>query len=168
MSLRIKIVDAWWRLRHFHVRHEYEIPGYTDDGFETLYCIRGWECEKHIHTGHRVFDVVQAPDRPAGAFIHTSEMCEGFPCAWHAPSDHHMRDWPKVIRFDRPDLLTERICPDNHVGHPDPDTLAHLARADALDPDSAGSEWHGVHGCDGCCAGPKVNGGFFHADGSPA
>lgn len=71
--------------------------------------------------------------------IHTKNSCSPGFCAWHNPSDHHMKDWPKIIRMDRQDQLTERIC-EHGVGHPDPDTLAYL-----------NNDWSGAHGCDGCC-----------------
>ena len=77
--------------------------------------------------------------------VHDPDKCAGTPCAWHNPSDHHMVDWPRNIRFDRPDMLTERIC-EHGVGHPDPDSLAYLEGM-------TGETWHGVHGCCGCCRG---------------
>jgi hypothetical protein len=62
------------------------------------------------------------------------------PCTIHAPSDHHMVDWPQLWRDDR--QIMERICP-HGIGHPDPDDLAVRTRAG-----------FGVHGCDGCCTRP--------------
>lgn len=76
--------------------------------------------------------------------IHSPEKCAERPCAWHNPSDHHMRDWPKHFRADR--YLTERLCP-HGIGHPDPDDQAYLESIGRAD---------GVHGCDGCCFTPKV------------
>lgn len=61
------------------------------------------------------------------------------PCPIHAPSDHHMREWPKVFRASG---LTERVC-EHGVGHPDPDSLQHFERL--------GVESMGIHGCCGCC-----------------
>lgn len=69
--------------------------------------------------------------------FHPAAVCEGSPCPLHHPSEHHMVGWALHWRGDRG--LMERICP-HGVGHPDPDSLAHLAGRD-----------DGVHGCDGCC-----------------
>jgi hypothetical protein len=76
--------------------------------------------------------------------MHDSDMCEGTFCPFHNPSDHHMKNWKMVIRYDRGGLV-ERICK-HGVGHPDPDSLAWLK--------SVGSKDDGVHGCCGygCCS----------------
>lgn len=71
---------------------------------------------------------------------HPAEKCAGRPCVIHAPSDHHMRDWPMTWRGDK--YMMERSCP-HGVGHPDPDDLAYHV--------SVGSDWKAIHGCDGCC-----------------
>lgn len=65
---------------------------------------------------------------------HTAERCIVQPCPIHAPSDHHMVEWPQHWRGDRG--IVERFCI-HGVGHPDPDCI-----------DGFGA---GVHGCDGCC-----------------
>ena len=65
---------------------------------------------------------------------HAAEGCLVQPCAIHAPSSHHMADWPQHWQGDRG--IIERIC-EHGIGHPDPDGI--------FDPGS------GVHGCDGCC-----------------
>lgn len=75
--------------------------------------------------------------------VHRYWACKGYFCALHNPSDHPMREWPMHYRLSS--QLIERICP-HGVGHPDPDSVAHLSRTDPncyahLD----------VHGCDGCC-----------------
>lgn len=75
--------------------------------------------------------------------VHPPSQCAGRPCVVHAPSDHHMREWPTNWRADT--RVMERICP-HGVGHPDPDDVAYLA--------SVGRDWAAVHGCDGCCAVP--------------
>jgi hypothetical protein len=72
---------------------------------------------------------------------HGPSACEGRPCCIHHPSDHHMREWPLNIRFDRG--ISERLCP-HGIGHPDPDDAAYR-RTLASEFDD------GVHGCDGCC-----------------
>lgn len=73
--------------------------------------------------------------------IHDPGECAGRPCVFHAPSDHHMRDWPMVVRVDK-HAIVERTC-EHGVGHPDPDSLAYYK--------SIGQGWLGIHGCDGCC-----------------
>lgn len=70
------------------------------------------------------------------------------PCALHAPSDHHMKDWPLIMRRDG---RLERLC-SHGIGHPDPDSLAHTK---ANYPDFL--ELLAVHGCDDCCIPPKVD-----------
>lgn len=74
--------------------------------------------------------------------IHVKDECSGTPCPFHAPTNHHMVTWPKSWRADR--MLVERLC-EHGIGHPDPDSVAFLARRH--DDDG-----FGVHGCDGCCA----------------
>lgn len=75
---------------------------------------------------------------------HSPESCEP-PCALHAPSEHHMLDWPLNYRWDRG--LLERICPCG-IGHPDPD---HMARVERLRGKEF-AEAEGVHGCCGHCS----------------
>ena len=72
--------------------------------------------------------------------IHPQKQCEGWPCPFHNPSDHHMIEWPQHFRSDRG--ITERLC-EHGVGHPDPDDIKVRT-----------IEAEGVHGCDGCCASP--------------
>lgn len=55
-----------------------------------------------------------------------------------------MRKFDTHWRGDRG--MMERICP-HGVGHPDPDHLAHIARAYG----KASARTESVHGCDGCC-----------------
>lgn len=74
--------------------------------------------------------------------MHKEEVCHP-PCPVHAPSEHHMTDWPLFWRQDRG--IFERGCP-HGVGHPDPDTIKYLLATDPQNGD------RGVHGCDGCCA----------------
>lgn len=89
---------------------------------------------------------------------HTATQCAGEPCVLHNPSDHHMRDWPTVVRYDK-FALTERQCR-HGIGHPDPDSMDWLSRCwpsvveRGLSYDD-GDGWKalGVHGCDGCCSG---------------
>jgi hypothetical protein len=61
------------------------------------------------------------------------------PCALHARTNHHMRAWKQVWRYDR--KIIERICP-HGIGHPDPDDFRVRQGLD-----------DGNHGCDGCCEG---------------
>lgn len=70
-------------------------------------------------------------------FVHPGKDCLP-PCPVHAPSDHHMNQWPLNWRGDR--KVMERMC-EHMVGHPDPDDLSVRSRISA-----------GVHTCDGCCA----------------
>lgn len=74
--------------------------------------------------------------------IHEKETCSG-KCPFHNPSDHHMTEWPKVVRAS---ALIERTCK-HGVGHPDPDSVGYfifkLGRKEG--------EAYSVHGCDGCC-----------------
>jgi hypothetical protein len=75
--------------------------------------------------------------------VHTAQQCVP-PCPIHAPSDHHMREWELLYRFDRG--IFERICP-HAIGHPDPDSVR---RRVEFDEDVNA----GLHGCDGCCHPP--------------
>lgn len=77
--------------------------------------------------------------------IHPAGDCEGNPCPFHHPSEHHMVEWPKNVRLDK-SALVERTC-EHGVGHPDPDSIAYFER-------TRGEQFAwtlGVHGCDGCC-----------------
>ncbi len=79
--------------------------------------------------------------------VHGSSACSGQYCCLHNPSPHPLDHATLNWRQDRG--FTERICP-HGIGHPDPDSLAYLARRDG--------EFHEplvylVHGCDGCCGG---------------
>lgn len=89
-----------------------------------------------------------------GNKFHSLEACrlsreQGSPehCFIHNPSNHHMRDWPMVIRSSS---LIERTC-EHGVGHPDPDSARFLNWRD-------GSLFWGVHGCDGCCVAKENSG----------
>lgn len=79
--------------------------------------------------------------------VHAPEACAGGPCVIHAPSAHHMRDWPTHWRSDRG--LMERIC-EHGTGHPDPDSLAFIRRSQGRSAARA----EGIHGCCGCCVDP--------------
>lgn len=67
-------------------------------------------------------------------YVHEHGQCRAGPCPIHNVSQHHMRDWPQIWRYDR--KIMERIC-SHGVGHPDPD--CQYAKQDP------------IHGCDGCC-----------------
>lgn len=58
--------------------------------------------------------------------MHAPKLCKGEYCPFHNPSDHHMKDWPIVVRYDRYGLA-ERLCA-HGTGHPDPDSVAWLKR----------------------------------------
>lgn len=74
---------------------------------------------------------------------HDKSQCNGEPCPVHNPSNHHMRKWPLNYRMDRG--ITERICP-HGIGHPDPDDIFAIG-------------YNAIHGCDGCCCGPRTKKG---------
>lgn len=95
--------------------------------------------ERHAHKYHS-FEV----NGRGCLVVHPQKRCGSSSgnCPYHNPSEHVMREFPRHVRFDR-NLLVERICP-HGVGHPDPDSLAHLRERS---PDLE----NGVHGCDGCC-----------------
>lgn len=67
---------------------------------------------------------------------HSAVNCVS-PCPVHAPSAHHMRDWPTY--WDPQGRLLFRICSDG-VAHPDPDDLVVRTTEISL-----------MHLCDGCC-----------------
>ena len=77
--------------------------------------------------------------------IHDRKACCGERCVIHNPSNHAMKDFPTHWRDDR--KLTERLCP-HGIGHPDPDALAFIEKAD---PNRY--VYESIHGCDGCCRG---------------
>jgi hypothetical protein len=86
--------------------------------------------------------VTNAGDRLA---VHSLEDCRGPVCPIHRPTPHHMRNWPMIWRGDR--RIFERVC-EHGIGHPDPDYQeAKLFIQGFMD---------GVHGCDFCCAHPRV------------
>jgi hypothetical protein len=61
-------------------------------------------------------------------------------CPVHRPSEHHMKDWPRLWRSDT--SVLERTCP-HGIGHPDPDQFEYWEKT--------GIDGCKVHGCDGCC-----------------
>jgi hypothetical protein len=73
------------------------------------------------------------------AQTHGPAKCRGRTCIIHSPTEHHMREWPVLLRDSG---LIERTCK-HGVSHPDPDILPWL--------EILGMEGMGVHGCDGCC-----------------
>lgn len=86
--------------------------------------------------------------------FHSRAQCRGadqHPCPWHAPSKHGMRNFTRVIRFDKYGLV-ERIC-SHGCGHPDPDSAAFLAPLLQKEYGWAQKDADmvlGTHGCDGC------------------
>lgn len=75
--------------------------------------------------------------------VHSPHACIGRGCSIHHPSEHHMREWPRVWRSWHGYI--ERTCP-HGIGHPDPDDVAYIASTGLDDETTVG-----VHGCDGCC-----------------
>jgi hypothetical protein len=84
------------------------------------------------------------PDGTVLHNVHAAKVCAGQRCVIHHPTDHHMREWPLLWRFDR--CIFERLCPKHGIGHPDPDQFEYWRLKDMT--------WEGVHGCCGCCIGP--------------
>jgi len=76
--------------------------------------------------------------------VHSKDNCISKRCAFHNPSNHHMRTWRLHWRDDR--QIFERIC-EHMIGHPDPDQFEYWKEMD--------QEWQAAHGCDGCCQPPK-------------
>lgn len=82
---------------------------------------------------------------------HGEARCRGRACCVHAPSGHHMRDWP--LSFDMGRLaMGEREC-EHGYKHPDPDAVAYIR---TLLPEGEGLWWT-VHTCCGCCKPPEVD-----------
>jgi len=79
--------------------------------------------------------------------VHSKDLCvEGLPCPFHAPTDHHMREWVMTVQASG---LVERKC-EHGVGHPDPDSIAFLE----VEGGSGQRGTWAIHTCDGCCAPP--------------
>jgi hypothetical protein len=68
-----------------------------------------------------------------------NQSCTDDGCAIHCPTEHHMKDWPKVMATG---TVVVRIC-EHDYEHPDPDSFAFFERT--------GRSHMGVHNCDGCC-----------------
>lgn len=86
---------------------------------------------------------------------HGVDACRGTVCVVHAPSEHHMRDWPLGFSAATTSygqvLLGTRTC-EHGVVHPDPDSLAYLRDVThQLSPAVFGHT-----GCDGCCVPPPT------------
>lgn len=85
---------------------------------------------------------------------HGPSQCAGEFCCIHNPSMHPLRSRPLVWRSDCRPAFMERVC-EHGIGHPDPDSLAHVRRVLAhyllgdLTEDATGALE--VHSCDGCC-----------------
>ena len=82
---------------------------------------------------------------PMGVVVHDEAMCDGEPCPFHNPSNHHMVRWPVHVRLDKA-ALVERVCM-HGVGHPDPDSMQYIKERHG--------PHYGTHGCDGCCKPPS-------------
>lgn len=83
------------------------------------------------------------------------EECE-ISCCIHNPSDHPLKDAPLVWRqawtmYDMKPSHMERIC-EHGVGHPDPDQDTYLRSIGLTEL----ADQLVVHGCDGCCQGPRA------------
>lgn len=76
--------------------------------------------------------------------IHGKEGCNGKPCAFHNPTNHHMNSWPLDLNKEK-NLLFERVCK-HGVRHPDPDSYNYLS---SLEPSKSAELMN--HDCDNCC-----------------
>lgn len=92
-------------------------------------------------------DTTTLPKVPEGTVwaFHAPSECAGRPCPVHAPSSHHMTDWPLLLPPNPHNVILERMC-EHNVTHPDPDAVQ---QAIIFDPTREGE--HGLHTCDGCC-----------------
>lgn len=70
-------------------------------------------------------------------------------CVVHHPSDHTL-SWARTNWRDDTGIM-ERVCP-HGIGHPDPDSLAHVKRSRGKKE----AETSSIHGCDGCCRPVKI------------
>lgn len=96
-----------------------------------------------------------APEKPKGSpathdqwtddndvkwWVHRwKRSCADEGCAIHAPTKHHMNDWPMIMRGD---TLIERLC-EHGIYHPDPDSLKFFHKVGKFEI--------GEHHCDACC-----------------
>jgi hypothetical protein len=80
--------------------------------------------------------------------VHNITTCTGVvraaPCAIHAPSRNHMRDWP--FTYDTDTRVTGRMC-EHDLPHPDFDHLAYIAERF----DASRATHQSIHECCGCC-----------------
>jgi hypothetical protein len=81
--------------------------------------------------------------------VHSPRLCAGRHCVLHNPSNHHMVTWPTMFRSDVQFRYMERTC-EHGVGHPDPDDIAYFWTSYKIDIS--------IHGCDGCCVPPTIDG----------
>lgn len=79
--------------------------------------------------------------------VHAPSKCAGQTCSVHNPSDHPLKDAPRIWKASSG--LFEREC-EHEIGHPDPDALAFLIRVRGEKADVLK-----YHGCDGCCVPPR-------------
>lgn len=87
-------------------------------------------------------------DLPA-AYYHPRAECVP-PCPIHAPTEHHMVEWPRSYHPDNG--IFERQCGHGHW-HPDPDSIGYVRRTRG-DDDAWGVS---VHTCAcRCCVSPGI------------
>lgn len=77
---------------------------------------------------------------------HRRDECDGSPCSLHNPSDHAMRDWPRLWS-DVAGMM--RVC-EHGRNHPDPDHVRHETGGNTGETSRAYQD-HKAQGCDGCC-----------------
>ena len=68
---------------------------------------------------------------------HTQEMCSHEVCSLHKRTEHHMRSFRQIFRYNI--NVMSRVCT-HGAWHPDPD-----------DPTLLSGEYNGEHECDACC-----------------
>lgn len=95
------------------------------------------------HLGVTVDRIYVLEHRDSYIVTHRPDQCAGEVCCVHNKTNHSMRGFPQVFRYDRG--IMERICT-HGVGHPDPDQDAFFKKTYG---DDAWAEW--IHGCCGCC-----------------
>lgn len=104
---------------------------------------------RRLRSGAR--EVPRGNDDLPAAYYHARAVCVP-PCPIHAPSEHHMADWPRSFHPDKG--IFERKCGCGRW-HPDPDSIEYFRRTGGED-----TAWGlGIHGCAcRCCVSGGVVG----------
>lgn len=91
------------------------------------------------------FEEIELVDGVKIIRVHPFIKCMGRHCTIHNPSEHPLYLRPLHWRDDKG--IFERIC-EHDIGHDDPDDVAYRRSLPGVN-----TEYIGIHGCDGCCAG---------------